>query len=347
MELRMIQANKTKKLAEFEILRAVSIILLMFSHSDIYSQTVYGIKLEPIGPYLHGFFLGSFFFMSGYFLEISNKKKDRGFLASIWSKIIRLFPPYWVALLLFRFVLQISLKRTDFVAYFLDLQFLFSPVYIKEVITLWYISVLFSYFVIFGLFLSRSTKTLLVWSVFVFAVSYVLNYKYRLFDYRFFEYFSIFLIGILLARFDNIYEALIKISIPVQVLLVLAGSVLYGIFYFGHYEVTSWPYLLSSDFHMITTIMLALRIFRTGYLDHKIWSSISYASFYAYLFHRPIWDIMFRLIKFPFHVYIGWYRLIPGAIIIFIICYYLQFGYDKTVQAAEVLWKRTFSESKI
>lgn len=338
----MIQTNKPAKLSEFEILRALSIILLMFSHSDIYSLTLYGIKLEPVGPFLRGLFLGAFFFMAGYFIEYSNKKKESGFFNFIWSKIIRLFPPYWLALLSFMFIMRYTLKRDDLIVYFSNLQFLFSPIYVKQLLTLWYISVVFSYFVIFGLFLSRSTRSLLIWAVFIFAGSYLLNYQYGFFDYRFFEYYLIFLLGILFARYEHVYEALIKISIPIQLLLVLAGFVLFGIFCFGDYPVTSWMYILSSDFHIITMIILSLRIFRTGYLDHKIWSAISYASFFAYLFHRPIWELMFRMVEFPFNIYEGWYRLFPGAILVFVICYYLQLGYDKLLHVAEALWKRIF-----
>ncbi|MBC7879457.1 MAG: acyltransferase [Anaerolineales bacterium] len=342
----MIQADKTKKLSEFEILRAASIILLMFSHSDIYSLTLYGIKLEPIGPYLRGFFLGSFFFMAGYFIEHSNKNKQKDFLMFIWSKIVRLFPPYWLALLSFMFIMYYSLQRDDLIVYSLNLQFLFSPLYVKQLLTLWYISVVFSYFVIFGLFLSSSTRNLLIWSVFVFVGSYLINRQYGLFDYRFFEYYLIFLLGILLARFEDVYEKLIKISLPVQLLLVFIGFVMFGIFCFGDYKVTSWAYILASDFHIITMIVLALKIFRTGYLDHKIWNAISYSSFFAYLFHRPIWEIMFRMIEFPFRIYDGWYRLFPGAILVFVICYYFQLGYDKTLDAAETLWKRNFNMAK-
>jgi thiamine transporter ThiT len=66
----MDQINKPQKLIEFEILRAISVILLMFSHSDIYSQMVFGFELEPIGPYIRGFFLGSFFLMAGFFIGL-------------------------------------------------------------------------------------------------------------------------------------------------------------------------------------------------------------------------------------------------------------------------------------
>lgn len=340
----MIQVKQTQKLNEFEILRAISIILLMFSHSDIYSLTVQGIKLEPVGPFIRGLFLGSFFFMSGYFIEYSNKKKQKSFLDFIWSKIIRLFPPYWLALASYIFIMRITLKQPDVTAYALNLQFLFSPVYIKQLLTLWYVSVVFWYFVLFGLFLTRSTRSMLIWAVIVFAGSYVLNYQYQLFDYRFFEYYLIFLLGILLARFDKVFETLIKISLPLQLLLVLIGFVLFGIFCFGAYETTSWQYILASDFHIITMIIFALRIFRTGYLGNKIWIYISYSSFFAFLFHRPIWELMFRAIDFPFRIYDGWYRLLPGAIIVFIVCYFLQLGYDKILRLVENFFKRYFNQ---
>jgi peptidoglycan/LPS O-acetylase OafA/YrhL len=344
MEFCVIQVKQTKKLNEFEILRAISIILLMFSHSDIYSLTVQGIKLEPVGPFIRGLFLGSFFFMAGYFIEYSNKKKQKSFLDFIWSKIIRLFPPYWLALASYVFIMRITLKQPDLTAYALNLQFLFSPVFIKQLLTLWYISVVFWYFAIFGLFLTKSTRSMLIWAVIIFVASYILHQQCQLFDYRFFEYYLIFLLGIIFARFDDVYEWLIKVPILIQTIIVFIGFVLFGIFCFGAYETTSWVYILASDFHIITMIIFALRIFRTGYLDNKVWNYISYSSFFAYLFHRPIWDLMFKIIDFPFRIYDGWYRLFPGAIIVFIVCYFLQLGYDKILKLVENFFKRFFNQ---
>src|SRR5689334_18537446 len=111
----MIQKDKRERLAEFEILRAIAIILLMVSHSDIYSQVINGFKLEPIGPFIRGLFLGGFFFMSGYLIEYSNKRRPQSTVQYFWSKFIRLFPPYWLALLSFIFILEFTLKRKDLI----------------------------------------------------------------------------------------------------------------------------------------------------------------------------------------------------------------------------------------
>jgi peptidoglycan/LPS O-acetylase OafA/YrhL len=133
--------TKSNKLFEFEALRAICIIFLMFVHSDVFSTYLLGVHLEPIGPYMGTFMLGSFFFMAGYLTEHSSRKKKKSFLSYIWSKFIRLFPPYWLALTLFLTVLGFSLKRFDLLMYILDLQFLFSPAFIKPLLTLWYLSV--------------------------------------------------------------------------------------------------------------------------------------------------------------------------------------------------------------
>jgi peptidoglycan/LPS O-acetylase OafA/YrhL len=340
MEQTMTHIDKPKKLIEFEILRAISVILLMFSHSDIYSQTLFGVRLEPVGPYLRVFFLGSFFFMAGFLIQYSDKRHPRSLFEYLWSKFIRLIPPYWMALALFMIVLGYTLKNMVFWVYFLNLQVIFSPTYVKQVLTLWYLSVLFVYLIIYGFFLKRTTKSLIICLVIVFLGTYLLNLQYGLFDYRFFEYYLIFLCGFLLARYEDVYEKVVNSSMMMQFLLVIAGFILFGFFGFGYYEYTSWQYILVSDFHILTMIIFALRIFREGYLNWRIWGPISYASFFIYLFHRPIWEIMFMVIKFPTNIYAGWYRLIPGAIFVFVISYYLQLGYDALLQLGSGVWKR-------
>lgn len=339
----MTIANRSAKLAEFEILRAICIIFLMFVHSDVFSLVVFGIKLEPIGPYMGAFMLGSFFFMAGYFTEHSRRHGEKPFFAYIWSKFIRLFPPYWLALALFMTVLRFSLKRFDFFIYVLDLQFIFSPTYIKALLTLWYLSVVFAYYVIFGVFLSRPSFDLIIWSMIVFSVSYLLSHLYGLFDDRFFEYYFVFLTGVLLARHDKFREGIFYAPAALQILIGLTGAILFGIFEFGDYRVRTWPYLLSSNLFILSWIVLALRLFRINGLNLSIWGPISYGSFFAYLFHRPIWEIMFAVIRFPWDIYGGWYRLIPGSIFVFVICYYLQMGYDFLLRKVAKLWKQMYA----
>lgn len=331
--------NKSNKLFEFDVLRAVCIIFLMFVHSDIFSTYLFGIKLEPIGPYVGTFMLGSFFFMAGYFIEYSHRNRQQSFPSYIWSKFIRLFPPYWLALFLFMTVLGFSLKRFDFLIYASNLQFVFSPTFVKPLLTLWYLSVVFAYYVVFGLFLQCRGRDLLAWAVFVFLVSYYLSYKYELFDDRFFEYYFVFFIGILIAKYDSLRERIFLAPLMVQIFVGLIGAILFGIFEFGNYRTRSFGYLFASNLYILSWAVLALKLFREKWLQWPVWRPISYASFFAYLLHRPIWEIMFMFIKFPPTIYAGWYRLLPGSIFVFVISYCMQFSYDTFLKAASSLWK--------
>ncbi|MCC7117122.1 MAG: acyltransferase [Anaerolineales bacterium] len=333
-------SQKNEKLAEFEILRAVCIIFLMFVHSDIFSTYLFGVKLEPIGPYMGAFMLGAFFFMAGYFVEYSHRRRPQSFLNYLWAKFIRLFPPYWLALFAFMTILQFSLKRPDFILYFLDLQIIFSPAFIKPLLTLWYLSAIFIYYLTFGVFLSRSTRSLAGWSIFIFAVAYFLNYQYDLFDDRFFEYFFVFLAGVLLARYDELRNRIFLAPLPLQLAVGLVGAILFGVFEFGDYRTRHLGYLFASNLYILSWIALALRLFRNNWLHWRIWSPISYASFFAYLFHRPIWEIMFKFLPVPEQIHPGWLRLFPGSIIVFGLCYGMQLMYDLVLRTGSDFWKR-------
>lgn len=62
-----------KRLPAFEILRTVSILLLLIHHSGFYSLNT---SLQNLSPYLEAFLLGSFFFISGYFMEKDGNSKQ-------------------------------------------------------------------------------------------------------------------------------------------------------------------------------------------------------------------------------------------------------------------------------
>ena len=66
------------KIQEFDILRALAIIMLMVHHSEAYGLKVFGFSLEGLNPYFEAVLLGIFFFISGYFTGRSfSKRKQR------------------------------------------------------------------------------------------------------------------------------------------------------------------------------------------------------------------------------------------------------------------------------
>jgi peptidoglycan/LPS O-acetylase OafA/YrhL len=207
-----------QRLPEFEALRALSIILLMALHSDIFSKQVYGFEFGPISHFVGAFLLGSFFFLAGYFQEASMQKHVDTF-SYFKSKFIRIFPPYWLALAMFTVVMGYSLKRLDLAVYLLGAQFIFSPAYVKPLLTLWYLSVVMGYYILFW-FLAKWIKPGLwlgLWSAVFFFAAYGLHKLTGLFDGRFFEYYFIFLAGLYFARFQQAREFLFNLNFMAHV----------------------------------------------------------------------------------------------------------------------------------
>ena len=322
--------NNEQRLQEFEALRALSILLLLTLHSDVLSLQVFGFELGPISHFVSAFLLGSFFFLAGYFHEVSMQKRGQNPFSYITSKFVRIFPPYWLALALFIFIMGYTLKRFDLSVYLLNLQFIFSPVFVKPLLTLWYISVVVGYYVIFGILthFTKSNTALWIWSVILFGAAYALHEMTGLLDGRFFQNYFIFLAGIYFSRFQQVRERLFSLNFIYKIVIALLGVWLFRLVLVAEYRVTNGFYLLAVNFYILGWVWMWLGIFRTRVGAWRIWSPISTASFFAYLYHRPIWYILIPLLAGRLGVSAIIFQIIPGSITVLVVCYFLQKGYD-------------------
>lgn len=322
--------EKTGRLMEYEALRGLAIVLLLSLHSEIYDPIVFGETLKDIGFFVASFLLGAFFFLAGYFMEVSLRKPERGALAFAWSKFVRIFPPYWLAAFLFVFYMGYSLKRTDMAVYALNLQAVFSPVFVKQLLTLWYISMLVVFYILFGgmMFAIRSSPGLTAASIAVYAACYAAHLAWGFFDARFFQYYFIFLAGVFFCRFEGIRARLLGLNPFLKILLAFLSLLpLQWILNTG--RTTGAPYLLAVDFFILAWILLWLTIFRTRLGNWRGWLWLSTASYFTYLFHRPLWrfiDVTFGLEAELSTVYL---HLTLGAILALVLGYFLQRGYDR------------------
>ncbi len=323
--------SPSTKISEIDALRALSIIFLMAVHSGVFDLTVFGFLLEPLGPFFGSFLLGSFFFLAGYFSDVSFHKREQGLLPFLWSKFIRIYPPYWLALGAFVLVLGYSLKPFDAAVYALNLQFLFAPAFAKQILTLWYVSLIAVYYFIFGIPLSRKSSNIniLIWSVIIFGATFTAHIFTDLFDGRFFEYFFIFLAGIYYSRFSLARERIVETHISIKFIPAMIGVWFFWLKYINQVSYLSWQYLLIVDFYILVMILLWLGIFRSSMGKWKIWAYISYASFFAYLFHRPIWEIIQPYFPISNYTQQALFRLFPASVVVFIAAYFLQVGYDR------------------
>ena len=327
--------NGKSRLQEFEALRALSIILLLALHSDIFSLDLFGFALDPISHFVGAFLLGSFFFLAGYFQEVSMSKPTWSAVSYVKSKFIRIFPPYWLALALFVLVMGYSMKRFDLTIYALNLQFIFLPNFVKQLLTLWYISLVTGFYVLFGLlaYWFKSGRALAVWAVMIFGAAYLLSNWTGLLDGRFFVYYFIFLAGIYFARYENLRERLFGIHIGVKILAALLGAVAFRLALVSGIIFTSAPYLLAVDLFILSWVQLWLSIFRTAVGGWALWTPISTASFFAYLLHRPIWAILMVWLAPYMGLSAIMFQFIPGSIATLVICYFMQNGYDALLRS--------------
>jgi len=321
----------TIKIQEFDILRALAIILLMVHHSEPYGLKLFGLSLEGLNPYFEAILLGIFFFISGYLTGRSFQKENKGSLSFFSSRMLRIFPPYLLAVVLYIFILGVTLKKFNLFVYLTGTQFIFAPNYAKIVLTLWYVSAIILFYLIFGLLLANlhSTRGLVIGATIVFAVVYALHQWTGLVDERFFKYYIVFLIGILCTRLDYLSTWLSG----GQIFLKFVFAIL-GLFLFSQVLALSSVsplYILGTVFFIISWVILlfALATKVKSPILLKLAVLISYASFFVYLIHRPLWAFLLGI--FPVNTAWGqvFFKVIPASIFIFILSYYLQFGYDR------------------
>ncbi|MBI3151439.1 MAG: acyltransferase [Chloroflexi bacterium] len=323
--------EKKQKLQEFEALRGLSILLLLALHSEVFDASVFGFEVDPLGQVVAASLLGSFFFLAGFFAEFSRQKTGGNAISFMKSKVIRIFPPYWLALALFIFVIKYTLKRFDTLMYVFSLQWLLSPVYIKPLLTIWYISVLIGYYIIFGflLFRVKSTLGLLVWSIILFAAAYVTNMTTGLFEPRFFQYYFIFLAGVFFNRFEKERNIVLGMNFLYKAAIALVVLILFWLAASAGYDVRNGFYILAVDLFIFGWVLMWLSIFQTRVGEWKAWAFLSTASFFAYLYHRPIWYVLDQALSLEAGKARVFFNLIPGAIIALIVGYFLQIGYDR------------------
>ncbi len=320
------------RLLAFDALRVLAVLLLLFHHSNLYDHPVLGVSLQPLETYIGLFLNGSFFFTAGYFMLLSLQRRKNALLSFYQSKVVRILPPYWLALLLFVYIVGITLRKRDVLIYALGLQAIFSPSVAKPVLTLWFVGVIVLYYIVFALILryARTTFLRVLSMAGFFGLSYLFHFFTDLFDDRFFLYFFIFAAGILVADSRQLTGFLLsRKGVGLRLLVALAA---WFVFYWAlKNNLASVFYAACADSFILTWIVFVVALFSGEKQKplHPMWSAVAYASFFIYLFHRPVWQILVDLFDVPFgSLADALWKFLPGSLLTIFLAYYLQKGYD-------------------
>lgn len=321
------------KIQEFDLLRALAILMLMFHHSEIYGASLFGYSLEILNPYFEGILLGTFFFISGYFAERSFQKQNKGVISFFFSRMLRIYPPYLLGLALYMFVLEITLKKPNLLIYLTGTHFIFAPNHAKPVVTIWYIGAIILFYLIFGILLTylRTTKPLVIASALVFAAAYALHQWTGLLDQRFFKYFIVFLAGIIFARPNLPSKWLSEKQVLPKLALAILATIIFSLI--RDLASTSPLYIFGVVVFILTWVVLLFALaakIKVPFLI-KFAGVVSYASYFVYLLHRPLWAWLAGIFSVETGQDLIFFRLFPASIFVFILSYYLQYGYDRVL----------------
>lgn len=151
----------------------------------------------------------TFFFISGYLIYLNNDKiLSLGDIKKFYVKRFwRIYPLYWVAIIVFLISLLIlnsldSINISDLILTVLGLQMVFYPKYVSNLL-LWFIGIIVVYYLIYPFLLYLQPKNsywLFFYAILAILPLIVLKIVFGLFGGGIFEYYFIFIIGILAAR---------------------------------------------------------------------------------------------------------------------------------------------------
>jgi peptidoglycan/LPS O-acetylase OafA/YrhL len=300
------RGGRAEYIPEFDLLRSLAIGLLFFHHGGLYNLTVFGLPLTALNHYIELFLLSSFTFLSGYLMV----RSIEGTTISDFLKgrLLRIYLPYLLALVLFLLMLDIDIDETGLLVHLMGAQIVLSPALTSPILTLWYIGLILAYSVIFGILVKLFPRLPFLIAVMlgVLLLAGLARQEFSLFARRFFYYYPVFAAGLLAAK-TGWLERLTSARFYLLDKLVLLAV---GIFLFSPYYKLDNPdldplQLLAIWIYTLTAVLMALSLLRpVAQLSAakqgpllRVAQKVAYASFFAYLLHRPVWDIMLALTR--------------------------------------------------
>lgn len=281
------------------LLRSLAIFLVISSHIFKFIPELRPyLSIQSMGVMPTGYFgVGIFIFISGYLLRerYSNPINTKNFYI---KRFIRIWPMYIIALLITAFILDAS--RIDFIVYALLLQCVI-PFSSSSLDFFWFIGTIMIYYLLFPIFLSSSSKELIIKSFFIFTILFISHLIFGIIDYRVFEFMPIFMAG-LLYRSSNLEK------------------------YKFIFLFTPLPFVFMSIFFHNKDLLLLCAIptllgaciiaFQASNCIKpiKVLQYISNGAYAAYLFHMPLF----------YCAYMNRIPILPLIPIIFILSYFIE-----------------------
>ncbi|MEM9944751.1 MAG: acyltransferase [Cyanobacteria bacterium P01_D01_bin.36] len=306
---------KEKNLFELDVLRVVAMGLILFAHARPYLG--WDPRLAWLIPAPGGVGLSVFFFLSGFLLRRSMYGREQSFsaIAFLKSRFVRIMPLYWLSILVFVWIFHVAhiFQYEDFspllvttLTHALGLQLLSAPQ--SVIFTIWYMGALIPYYLLFAATARLNLAKYLTVNVLLLAGLYALKMFFQqrgiaLLDFRLLMHYPTLLFGVCYAEFDlNMVRVKRSrwvlcglFSVLTLVFLQWRGSA--GLDYDNALIApANFAYYAYSMLGAVAVTGLAFAIAPLVRKYAALVSVLSVSSYAVYLFHRPVYSLLYDVI---------------------------------------------------
>lgn len=268
--------------------------------------------------------LAVFVFISGFLVSGSpNAEHENKTLVFYQRKLLRIFPLYLVALIVF-YVFGINNEIVTLKAVFLT-SMLFKP----APTTLWFITMIMLFFALVPLLIhaSKNLKLFLLVSILFILFFALMEFLFNSVDHRIFIYFPIFCYGIYYSRSERMFSGKqLKFILGVCLIAMLGMTI---------QNKPEWLVTINECIVASTGAILVFTFARNRakkFVPNKLILIASFSSFSMYLFHRPLYEVL-KNVYFPADGMWQILYLYFCLVIIVLVSWWIQFVYDRCLKA--------------
>ena len=315
---------KFERIIGFDLARVVAIFVII----GIYHNLGYTGKFhaDPAVRVLVYSSLGVFTFISAFLLASKYDFSEKGEIVSFYKKrVLRIWPLFVISSILLAFM--------GFNAWLPTIKGIvgISPFWAPHPTTMWYVAMLISLYLITPFVVRGSIWQQCLKAFCVMTVLGLLQICLGTVVPRTFNYYTVYLVGLLLGKnFFTSTLALLRSKKAIIISLVWIVLVL-AVFFTKNDNLKSFSSVIGIVSILSLSLLVADKLHSHRIFTQSI-SILSYASFCAYLFHREIIWVLFKLYKPNGFLPIFFDVLIIGVPLSFIIAYFIQKYYDMLVK---------------
>ncbi|MEM6868745.1 MAG: acyltransferase [Cyanobacteria bacterium P01_F01_bin.3] len=349
-----VQQRAVRPINPVALLTAAFLLTVLLLHHGSYTHDyIWRLRQIEVNKYLQQMAVGGFLFLSGYKLMLSKAEVSP---KAFWqNRFVRIYPPYLLAVIAYSFTDYVYRQESlpslwNFLLHASLLQSLLPHLLGESYRTLWFVSLLFCCYVFFIATRRLVTRFWPYVAAVVLLAAVICNCRNVFAGWGvdvFIESFEVFVLffscGMLYAVHQQKVQAFIQQNIkPYRISVLMGAGVLSAVklaaIASGASEAPAF-YYFNVIAILLTTIPLYF-LFLSGAIEvtikrpalSQLIRRISTASFFIFLFHRPIWSVLANIWTGSglFH---SLYIFSVGLPLIFAVSYWGQTTYSALVKS--------------